>query len=51
MANEIIELYEQGLTVLEIARELSLKVPYVYNVLKDYLKDWPAILEGESIWR
>lgn len=35
---EIIELYEQGLTVLEIARELSVKAPYVYNVLKDYLK-------------
>ena len=38
MSNEIVKLYEQGLTVLEIAKKLSLKSPYVYNVLKDYLK-------------
>lgn len=38
MQNEIIELYEQGLNVLEIAKKLNVKAPYVYNVLKDYLK-------------
>jgi len=38
METDIIELYEQGLTVSQIARELSVKAPYVYNVLEDYLK-------------
>lgn len=38
MENEIIELYEQGLTVSEIAKELGVKSPYIYNVLKQYLK-------------
>ena len=38
METDIIELYEQGLTVSQIARELGVKAPYVYNVLEDYLK-------------
>ena len=38
METTIIELYEQGLTASEIARKLSLKSPYVYDVLRDYLK-------------
>lgn len=38
MSNEIVKLYEQGLTVSQIARELNVKAPYVYNVLEDYLK-------------
>lgn len=38
MQNEIIGLYEKGLNVLEISKKLSVKAPYVYNVLKDYLK-------------
>lgn len=35
---DIIRLYEKGLTVSQIARKLSLKALFVYNVLKDYLK-------------
>ena len=38
MQNEIIKMYEQGHNVLTIAKKLSVKAPYVYNVLKDYLK-------------
>lgn len=38
MQNEIIKMYEQGDNVLTIAKKLSVKAPYVYNVLKDYLK-------------
>lgn len=38
MENEIIKLYEQGLNVLEISKELGVKSPYIYNILKDYLK-------------
>ena len=34
METTIIELYEQGLTVSEIARKLSLKSPYVYERIK-----------------
>lgn len=38
MKNKIIELYEQGLNVLEISKKLGVKSPYVYNVLIQYLK-------------
>lgn len=38
MTDKIIEYYEKGLMVREIAARLDLKYVYVYNVLNKYVK-------------
>lgn len=39
MNKKIIELYEQGLFVRDIAKKLDVKCTYVYNILNKHIKE------------
>lgn len=39
MRKKIIELYEQGLFIRDIANKLDIKCSYVYNILNRHMKE------------